>query len=97
MHEAGDNFRQLRNIGAHVHRVRQIFSYMPTSSEEDWAAVAGRLRKLPGALDGYRATLTEGISRDGGRIPRSSRWAFQHQARRRPARTPLGDPGCPTG
>ncbi|MFF4644509.1 DUF885 domain-containing protein [Streptomyces sp. NPDC001389] len=61
--DAGDNFRQLRAIGAHVHQVRDIFTFMPTVTDEDWAVVAGRLRNLPGALDGYRATLTEGISR----------------------------------
>ncbi|RKE17241.1 DUF885 domain-containing protein [Streptomyces sp. TLI_171] len=68
--EAGDNLRQLRAIGAHVHQVRDIFSYMPTATGDDWAAVAGRLRNLPGALDGYRATLTEGISRDLLAAPR---------------------------
>ncbi|MEU2632420.1 DUF885 family protein, partial [Kitasatospora sp. NPDC007106] len=63
MHDSGENFRQLRNISAHVHHVRDIFTFMPTATNDDWAAVAGRLRNLPTALDGYRATLTEGISR----------------------------------
>ncbi|MFE2075390.1 DUF885 domain-containing protein [Streptomyces misionensis] len=63
MDDAGENFRQLRTVGAHVDQVRTIFSFMPTTTDEDWAAVAGRLRNLPGALDGYRATLTEGVSR----------------------------------
>ncbi|SOB81707.1 DUF885 domain-containing protein [Streptomyces sp. 1331.2] len=63
MHDSGENFRQLRNIAAHVHQVRDIFSYMPTATDDDWAAVAGRMRNLPAALDGYRATLTEGMSR----------------------------------
>ncbi|MGW3041726.1 DUF885 domain-containing protein [Kitasatospora sp. NPDC001159] len=63
IHDAGENFRQLRNIGAHVHHVRDIFTFMPTTTDDDWAAVAGRLRNLPAALDGYRATLTEGMSR----------------------------------
>ncbi|MEW1912800.1 DUF885 domain-containing protein [Kitasatospora sp. NPDC085895] len=63
MHDSGENFRQLRNIGAHVHHVRDIFTFMPTATDDDWAAVAGRLRNLPTALDGYRATLTKAISR----------------------------------
>ncbi|WP_079431585.1 MULTISPECIES: DUF885 domain-containing protein [Streptomyces] len=63
LHDSGENFRQLRNIGAHVHHVRDIFTFMPTATDDDWAAVAGRMRNLPAALDGYRATLTEGISR----------------------------------
>jgi len=70
--DAGDNFRQLRNVGTHVHRVREIFTVMPTATDEDWAAVAGRLRNLPGALDGYRATLGEGISRGLLSAPRQA-------------------------
>nr|BFD96500.1 DUF885 domain-containing protein [Kitasatospora sp. Xyl93] len=63
VHDSGEHFRQLRNIGAHVHQVRDIFTYMPTATDDDWAAVAGRMRNLPAALDGYRATLTEGMDR----------------------------------
>ncbi|GAA2134113.1 DUF885 domain-containing protein [Kitasatospora kazusensis] len=72
MHDTGENFRQLRTVGAHVDQVRTIFSFMPTTTDEDWAAVAGRLRNLPGALDGYRATLTEGISRGLLAAPRQA-------------------------
>ncbi|MFF2073424.1 DUF885 domain-containing protein [Kitasatospora sp. NPDC058162] len=72
LHDAGENFRQLRNIGAHVHHVREIFTFMPTATDDDWAAVAGRLRNLPGALDGYRATLTEGIARGLLAAPRQA-------------------------
>ncbi|WP_344637415.1 DUF885 domain-containing protein [Kitasatospora cystarginea] len=63
VHDAGDHYRSLRNLNSPVQRLRSIFILMPTETEEDWATVAGRLRNLPGALDGYRATLTEGISR----------------------------------
>ncbi|MEU9045527.1 MULTISPECIES: DUF885 domain-containing protein [unclassified Kitasatospora] len=63
VHDAGENLRQLRNISAHVHQVRKIFTYMPTATDDDWATVAGRMRNLPAALDGYRATLTEGMNR----------------------------------
>ncbi|MFB7508009.1 DUF885 domain-containing protein [Streptomyces broussonetiae] len=62
-HEAGDHFRQLRNVNSPLHKVRGILTLMPTDTDEHWAAVAGRLRNLPGALDGYRATLSEGIAR----------------------------------
>ncbi|MFI6155481.1 DUF885 domain-containing protein [Kitasatospora sp. NPDC051170] len=72
LHDSGENFRQLRNIGAHVHHVREIFTYMPTATEDDWAAVAGRLRNLPAALDGYRATLTEGMARRLFAAPRQA-------------------------
>ncbi|MEU9476105.1 DUF885 domain-containing protein [Streptomyces sp. NPDC048191] len=73
LHEAGDHFRQLRNVNSPLHGVRSIFAMMPTDSDENWAAVAGRLRNLPGALDGYRATLTEGIARGLLCAPRQAR------------------------
>lgn len=72
MHDTGENYRQLRTVGAHVEQVRSIFTLMPTTTDEDWAAVAGRLRNLPGALDGYRRTLTEGISRGLLAAPRQA-------------------------
>ncbi|MDH6137659.1 uncharacterized protein (DUF885 family) [Kitasatospora sp. MAA4] len=72
VHEAGDHLRQLRNIGSPVQWVREIFTYMPTETDEDWAAVAGRLRNLPGALAGCRATLTEGIARGLLSAPRQA-------------------------
>ncbi|WP_431683736.1 DUF885 domain-containing protein [Kitasatospora sp. KL5] len=72
MHDSGENLRQLRNIGAHVHHVRDIFTFMPTATDDDWAAVAGRLRNLPASLDGYRTTLTEGISRGLLAAPRQA-------------------------
>ncbi|MDH6127573.1 DUF885 domain-containing protein [Kitasatospora sp. GP82] len=72
MHDAGEHHRALRSLHSPVHRVRAIFTMMPTDTDEDWAAVAGRLRNLPGALDGYRATLTEGISRGLLSAPRQA-------------------------
>ncbi|MEU9199519.1 DUF885 domain-containing protein [Streptomyces sp. NPDC048332] len=72
MHDTGENYRQLRTVGAHVEQVRSIFTLMPTATDEDWAAVAGRLRNLPGALNGYRRTLTEGISRGLLAAPRQA-------------------------
>ncbi|MGW3041964.1 DUF885 family protein [Kitasatospora sp. NPDC001159] len=46
---------------------------MPTDTEENWAAVAGRLRSVPGALDGYRASSAEGIRRGLLCAPRQAR------------------------
>lgn len=63
VHAAGDHFRSLNNIASPLHEVRQIFSLMPTATEQDWSVVAGRLRNVPGALEGYRATLQEGLDR----------------------------------
>ncbi|KJK55155.1 DUF885 domain-containing protein [Saccharothrix sp. ST-888] len=72
VHDAGDHFRALRSLNAPVHRLRSIFTLMPTDTEEHWAAVAGRLRNLPDAIDGYRTTLTEGIARGLLSAPRQT-------------------------
>ncbi|MFC1417286.1 DUF885 domain-containing protein [Streptacidiphilus cavernicola] len=63
VHDAGDHFRGLSNIASPLHQVRQVFTSMPTATEDDWAVVAGRLRNVGGALRGYRATLAEGLDR----------------------------------
>jgi len=72
VHDAGDHLSQLCPTGSPVHQVRQILTLMPTATDEDWAAVAGRLRNLPGALNGYRASLTEGMSRKLFAAPRQA-------------------------
>ena len=71
-YDAGDHFRQLRNIASPVQSVREIFTLMPTATDEDWAAVAGRLRNVAGALAGYRQTLGEGIARGLLAAPRQA-------------------------
>ncbi|MFI9158744.1 DUF885 domain-containing protein [Kitasatospora aureofaciens] len=76
VHEAGDHYRQLRNVNSPLHKVRGVFTMMPTDTAEQWAAVAGRLRNVPGALDGYRATLAEGIGRGLLSAPRQARAAI---------------------
>ncbi|MGW2371092.1 DUF885 domain-containing protein [Kitasatospora sp. NPDC001683] len=76
VHEARDHFRELRNVNSPLHKVRGVFTMMPTDTAEHWAAVAGRLRNVPGALDGYRATLAEGITRGLLCAPRQARAAI---------------------
>ncbi|MEU9041545.1 MULTISPECIES: DUF885 domain-containing protein [unclassified Kitasatospora] len=73
VHEAGDHFRQLRNVNSPLHKVRGVFTMMPTDTDTSWAAIAGRLRNVPGALDGYRTTLAEGIARGLLCAPRQAR------------------------
>ncbi|WP_369394301.1 DUF885 domain-containing protein [Streptomyces sp. CG1] len=73
LYEAGDHFRELRNVNSPLHQVRGIFTLMPTDTDENWAAVAGRLRNVPGALAGYRATLGEGLARGLLCAPRQAR------------------------
>ncbi|MDB1089413.1 DUF885 domain-containing protein [Streptomyces sp. ACA25] len=62
--DSGEPLRAVSNLHSPVHSVRSIFSLMPTETEEDWSVVAERLRAVPDALDGYRQSLAEGLSRD---------------------------------
>ncbi|MGW2353580.1 DUF885 domain-containing protein [Actinacidiphila glaucinigra] len=63
VHEAGEGLRAVSNLHSPVHSVRGVFMLMPTETDEDWAAVAARLRAVPQALAGYRASLEEGVAR----------------------------------
>lgn len=53
--------RELNNLESAAQRTREIFDLMPTSSDEDWAAVATRMHNLPAALEGWKETLRSGI------------------------------------
>jgi uncharacterized protein (DUF885 family) len=72
-HEAGEDFRALSNLFSPVHSVRQIFSLMPASSEDDWAVIARRMARVPEAYRGYRAALEEGARRGLFVAPRQVR------------------------
>ncbi|MGY1434122.1 DUF885 domain-containing protein [Streptomyces reniochalinae] len=63
VHEAGESLRAVSNLSSPVHSVRGIFTVMPSETEADWQQVAARMRAMPVALDGYRASLAEGLSR----------------------------------
>jgi uncharacterized protein (DUF885 family) len=63
VHEADESLRAVSNIHSPVHSVREVFTLTPTATEEDWAAVAERLRAVPAALRGYRASLALGLER----------------------------------
>ncbi|MCZ2526052.1 DUF885 family protein [Streptomyces sp. SCUT-3] len=61
VHDAGEGLRTVRNLASPLHEVRDVFTLVPTATDEDWARIARRLERVPQALDGYRATLAEGI------------------------------------
>ena len=63
MHDANEHFRSLSMIHSPVHSVRQVFDLMPRETEEHWANIASRMALIPTALDSYRRTLEEGLSR----------------------------------
>ena len=62
-HDANEHFRSLSMIHSPVHSVRQVFDLMPRETEEHWSNIASRMARIPAALDSYRRTLEEGLSR----------------------------------
>jgi uncharacterized protein (DUF885 family) len=65
-HEAGLH-ATLNVIDSPWHWTREVFDLMRTESDDDWQAVATRLRDLPTAVGGYRQTLEAEIA--AGRPP----------------------------
>ncbi|GHH26649.1 DUF885 domain-containing protein [Streptomyces rubradiris] len=63
MHEAGEHLREVGNMHTPGHAVREAFTITPVETEEDWAAIAERLRAVPEAFAGYRASLELGLER----------------------------------
>ncbi|WP_329276345.1 DUF885 domain-containing protein [Streptomyces sp. NBC_00691] len=63
MFEAEEGLCTVSNMRSPAHSVRIVFTVMPTDTEEDWAAVAARLRAVPAALEGYRSALALGLER----------------------------------
>jgi uncharacterized protein (DUF885 family) len=70
VHEAGEHLREVGNMHTPGHEVREVFTVTPADTEEDWAAIAERLRAVPAALAGYRASLRLGLDRELFAAPR---------------------------
>ena len=62
LHDAHSHLRDLNVIASPAQDVRSVFDLMPTSTVDDWEVVARRLGAVPAALEGYAATLREGIA-----------------------------------
>lgn len=62
-HEHGERLRELNNIESPAQNLRDVFDLMATSTEDDWATVATRLNGIPGAVEGYLASLRLAASR----------------------------------
>ncbi|MFC9889175.1 DUF885 domain-containing protein [Streptomyces pilosus] len=73
VHEAGEGLRSVGNLGTVAQAVREVFTVTPAESEEDWAAIAERLRAVPAALAGYRESLALGLERKLYASPRPAR------------------------
>ncbi|WP_411102363.1 DUF885 domain-containing protein [Streptomyces sp. cmx-4-9] len=63
VYEADEHLRAVSNIHSPAHSVREIFSLTPADTDEEWAAIAERLRAVPASLGGYRESLALGLER----------------------------------
>ncbi|MEE4543849.1 DUF885 domain-containing protein [Streptomyces sp. V4-01] len=64
VHAADEHLRAVSNLNSPAHAIREAFTLMPSDTPEDYADLAARLRAVPAALDGYRASLARGLERD---------------------------------
>ncbi|MFD7731969.1 DUF885 domain-containing protein [Kitasatospora phosalacinea] len=63
VHDAGEGYRSVRNLGSPVHDTREMFTLLPTGSDEDWQRLGRRLARFPLAMAQYRQRLEEGVRR----------------------------------
>ncbi|MFF8554855.1 DUF885 domain-containing protein [Streptomyces sp. NPDC015501] len=63
VHEAEEGLRTVSNLQSPAHSITEVFTLTPTATDEDWAVVAERLRAVPAAHEGYRASLELGLER----------------------------------
>ncbi|QUI30270.1 DUF885 domain-containing protein [Streptomyces alfalfae] len=70
VHDAEEGLRSVGNLHTMPHQVREIFTVTPMETEEDWATIAERLRAVPAAFEGYRASLELGLDRKLFAAPR---------------------------
>ncbi|MFJ9642311.1 DUF885 domain-containing protein [Streptomyces sp. NPDC004244] len=63
VHEADEDLRAVSNIHSPAHSIREVFPLTPADTDEDWAAIAERMRAVPAALAGYRESLQLGLDR----------------------------------
>ncbi|MFJ9750286.1 DUF885 domain-containing protein [Streptomyces chartreusis] len=70
VHDAEEGLRAVGNMATPAHTVREIFTVTPNETDEDWAAIAERLRAVPTAYAGYREALELGLERKLYAAPR---------------------------
>ncbi|MFB6806708.1 DUF885 domain-containing protein [Streptomyces sp. NPDC056387] len=63
VYEADEDLRAVSNIHSPAHSVREVFTLTPADTDEEWAAIAERLRAVPAALAGYRESVGLGLDR----------------------------------
>ena len=81
VHDADEHLRRVSNLDTPVHQLQHALTLTPTATEEDWAAIAARLRAVPAALEGYRASLALGLERGLPAEPRATATLIEQLAR----------------
>ena len=61
--EAGEDLADLNVIASPVQYIRDIFDLMPTDTPEQWETIAARMQAVPGAVEGYIASLQHAAGR----------------------------------
>ena len=62
-YDTGEHLRDVNVLFSPVQITRNVFTLMPTASEDDWETIATRLEQVPRALGSMRAAYVEGIAR----------------------------------
>ncbi|TQF03451.1 DUF885 domain-containing protein [Kitasatospora acidiphila] len=62
VHDASEHLRAVRNLGSPLHNTRELFTLLPTDTEDDWRQLGRRLARIPLTLRGYRELLEAGIA-----------------------------------
>jgi hypothetical protein len=63
VYETGEHLRSVNVIGSPVQYVRNVFTLMPTDTDDDWRTIATRLEAVPWSLGTLRASYAEGVAR----------------------------------
>ena len=63
-HRTGEHLRDINVLGSPVQMIRNVFTLMPTDTDEQWGVIADRLSQVPASLASVRATYAEGIAQD---------------------------------
>ncbi len=62
VHDLRLHLRDVNVLGCPVQHNRNVFTMMPTSSDDHWSVIAARLEQVPGALAGLRQAYETGIA-----------------------------------
>ena len=61
--EIGEHLRDINVLGSPLQSVRNVFTLMPTATDDDWREVAARLGQVAPSLATLREAFVEGVAR----------------------------------